>query len=38
MFLRTETLKKVGFFDDDIFMYLEDADLTRRFNESKNIN
>jgi GT2 family glycosyltransferase len=33
MFLRTETLKKVGFFDDDIFMYLEDADLTRRFLE-----
>lgn len=31
MFLRTETLKKVGFFDDNIFMYLEDADLTRRF-------
>lgn len=33
MFLRTETLKKVGFFDDKIFMYLEDADLTRRFLE-----
>jgi GT2 family glycosyltransferase len=31
MFLRTETLKKVGFFDDRIFMYIEDADLTRRF-------
>jgi GT2 family glycosyltransferase len=31
MFLRTETLKKVGFFDDNIFMYLEDADITRRF-------
>lgn len=31
MFLRTSTLKKVGFFDDNIFMYLEDADLTRRF-------
>lgn len=31
MFLRTETLKKVGYFDDKIFMYLEDADLTRRF-------
>jgi GT2 family glycosyltransferase len=33
MFLRTETLKRVGFFDDKIFMYLEDADLTRRFLE-----
>ncbi|MCG9793924.1 glycosyltransferase [Flavobacterium algicola] len=33
MFLRTEVLKKVGFFDDKIFMYLEDADLTRRFLE-----
>jgi len=33
MFLRTSTLKEVGFFDDKIFMYLEDADLTRRFLE-----
>jgi GT2 family glycosyltransferase len=33
MFLRTDILKKVGFFDDRIFMYLEDADLTRRFLE-----
>ncbi len=33
MFLRTEVLKQVGFFDDRIFMYLEDADLTRRFLE-----
>lgn len=31
MFLRTSVLKRVGFFDDKIFMYLEDADLTRRF-------
>lgn len=31
MFLRTETLKRVGLFDDRIFMYIEDADLTRRF-------
>jgi GT2 family glycosyltransferase len=30
MFLRVEVLKKVGYFDDRIFMYLEDADLTRR--------
>lgn len=33
MFLRTSVLKNVGFFDDKIFMYLEDADLTRRFLE-----
>lgn len=33
MFLRTNILKKVGLFDDRIFMYLEDADLTRRFLE-----
>jgi GT2 family glycosyltransferase len=33
MFLRNETLKKVGLFDDKIFMYLEDADLTRRILE-----
>ncbi|MBC7915289.1 MAG: glycosyltransferase family 2 protein [Pyrinomonadaceae bacterium] len=31
MFLRTLTLQKVGLFDDRIFMYIEDADLTRRF-------
>ena len=30
MFLRTDTLEKVGFFDHRIFMYIEDADLTRR--------
>lgn len=33
MFLRSSVMKKVGFFDDKIFMYLEDADLTRRFLE-----
>lgn len=33
MFLRSSIMKKVGFFDDKIFMYLEDADLTRRFLE-----
>lgn len=33
MFLRTNVLKKVGLFDDRIFMYLEDADLSRRFLE-----
>jgi GT2 family glycosyltransferase len=30
MFIRTEIFKKVGYFDDRIFMYIEDADLTRR--------
>ena len=33
MFLRAKTLNKVGLFDDKIFMYLEDADLTRRILE-----
>lgn len=33
MFFRTSILKSVGFFDDSIFMYLEDADITRRFLE-----
>lgn len=30
MLLRTSALKKVGLFDERIFMYIEDADLTRR--------
>ena len=30
MFLRTSVLGETGFFDDRIFMYIEDADLTRR--------
>lgn len=30
MFLRIEALKKVGFFDEKIFMYVEDIDLNRR--------
>jgi GT2 family glycosyltransferase len=30
MFIRTEMFKKVGYFDDRIFMYIEDADITRR--------
>lgn len=33
MFFRTDILKNVGYFDDAIFMYLEDADITRRFLE-----
>lgn len=32
MFLRTESLKNVGLFDDRYFMYLEDVDLSRRIN------
>lgn len=30
MFLRTKALEKVGLFDENIFMYLEDIDLNRR--------
>lgn len=30
MFLRMEALKKVGLFDEKIFLYTEDIDLTRR--------
>ncbi len=30
MFFRSASLKEVGFFDERIFMYIEDADLTRR--------
>lgn len=33
MFLRTETLKKVGLFDERFFMYPEDIDLTRRIHQ-----
>ncbi|WP_333820789.1 glycosyltransferase [Ohtaekwangia sp.] len=33
MFLRSESLQKVGFFDEAIFMYIEDADLTRRIHQ-----
>lgn len=38
MFFRTEIFKKVKGFDDKIFLYLEDADITRRVNQiSKTI-
>jgi GT2 family glycosyltransferase len=30
MFLRTSVLKEIGLFDERIFMYIEDTDLTRR--------
>ena len=30
MFLRTEHIKEVGLFDENIFMYMEDIDLNRR--------
>lgn len=30
MFIRSSVFKEIGFFDDRIFMYMEDADLTRR--------
>ena len=33
MFLRTESLKNVGLFDDRYFMYLEDVDLSRRIHQ-----
>lgn len=38
MFMRVDVLKKVGFFDERFFMYLEDLDLCRRIGEvSKTI-
>jgi len=38
MFLRVSVLKKVGLFDDNIFMYMEDVDLNRRIhNEYKTL-
>ena len=33
MFLRTEVLKKVGLFDEQFFLYTEDADLSRRIHK-----
>lgn len=38
MLVRTECLKKIGFFDERFFMYLEDVDLSRRiFKYFKNV-
>ena len=34
MFLRTKALEKVGLFDENIFMYLEDIDLNRRIHRA----
>ena len=33
MFLRIETLNKIGLFDEKIFMYGEDTDITRRIHQ-----
>ncbi|MGX7041315.1 glycosyltransferase [Leuconostoc lactis] len=33
MFLRTETLKKIGGFDERYFLYMEDSDLTKSINQ-----
>ncbi|MDX8389924.1 MAG: glycosyltransferase family 2 protein [Mariprofundaceae bacterium] len=33
MLFRTKTLRQIGAFDERIFMYLEDADMTKRINE-----
>jgi GT2 family glycosyltransferase len=33
MFLRVDALKKVGLFDERIFLYTEDTDLTRRIHQ-----
>jgi GT2 family glycosyltransferase len=38
MFFRTESLQKVGFFDERFFMYMEDVDLSRRiFRHFRNV-
>jgi GT2 family glycosyltransferase len=34
MLCRYQILKKVGFFDEDFFLYLEDLDLTKRIKDS----
>lgn len=34
MFLRTETLQRIGGFDERYFLYMEDTDLTKTINEN----
>lgn len=34
MFIKGELYRKIGGFDENIFMYLEDADITRRINKT----
>ena len=34
MFIRTSLLEKVGMFDENIFMYMEDFDLCRRIRKT----
>ena len=36
MFFRTSLLKKINGFDESFFLYLEDADITRRINQIAN--
>jgi len=39
MFLRVSIIEKVGMFDENIFLYMEDLDLSRRINaESKTLH
>jgi GT2 family glycosyltransferase len=38
MFFRTSVLQEVGLFDERIFMYIEDADLTRRVHQRYQTN
>lgn len=38
MFVRTQTLKRIGFFDERFFLYMEDVDLSRRIlSVNKNV-
>jgi GT2 family glycosyltransferase len=38
MFLRTEAIARIGYFDERYFMYMEDIDLSRRiFSEYRNV-
>ena len=37
IFARTDIIKKIGGFDEDFFLYLEDADLSRRVSEHARV-